>query len=160
MRFTLIKDLKQDSLMKPILSGLLIFTLLYLVSDIVVKYFSFGIFPDAINLTLFGDEEQFLDPLTKSSFLEFWHMEIFFIMMILLTLSAVFIRLASDDIHKIVIINLVMLLSIISLISILLAFFISKSFVEIYAVSFLSWHILAMYMALYSLWALYNEKSI
>ena len=160
MRFTLIKDLKQDGLMKPILSGLLIFTLLYLVSDIFVKYSSFGIFSDAINLTLFGNEDEFIDPLTTASFLEFWHMEIFFIMMILLTLSAVFIRLSHKSKKQILVTNIAMLSSIISLLALLTTFYTSANFIELYVLCFFVWHLLALYMTLYSFWMLHNDKSI
>ena len=160
MRFTLLKDLKKDKSMRPILSGLLIFTFFYLLSDIVVKYFNFGIFPQEISLTLFGDEEQFLDPLTSSGFLEFWHVEIFFIMMILLTLSAVFVRLTKHNTFKVIVLNIVMLSALFSLIALLVAFFISPVFVFAYSFLFLSWHIVALYMIVYSLWKLYNDASI
>ena len=157
MRFTLIKDLKQDSMMKPILSGLLIFTLLYLISDIFVKSYSFGIFENAIQVTMFGDEEEFLDPLSTSAFLEFWHMEIFFIMMILLTLSAVFIRLSGAKDFNIIIVNALMISALISLVALVLSFFINTAFVKLYVLSFFVWHICAVYMSMYSLVKLYYD---
>lgn len=160
MRFTLIKDIKQDKMMSPILSGLLIFTILYLISDILVKYYGFGIFPSDVYLTLFGNEEEFIDPITKSSFLEIWHMEIFFIMMILLSLSAVFIRLCKSNFINILILNIVLLSSIISIISLVLSFFISDSFILSYVFCFFIWHIGALYMAIYSLWNLYHDTSL
>ena len=157
MRFTLIKDLKQDSMMKPILSGLIIFTLLYLISDIFVKSSSFGIFEEMIKTTLFGNEAEFLDPITTSAFLEFWHMEIFFIMMILLTLSAVFIRLSGAKGFNIIIVNAVMISALISLVALLLSFFLNAAFVQLYILSFFSWHVCAIYMSLYSLVRLYYD---
>lgn len=157
MKFTLIKDLKEDTTMKPILTGLLLFILLYLLSDVVVKHLNFGIFADDLHLTLFGDEEQYIDPLSTASFLEFWHIEIFFIMMLLLTLSAVYIRLAKDSSSKLITLNIVMLSAITSLVSIIFAYFFSKSFVNVYMISFLLWHITAIYMVFYSLWKLYRD---
>ncbi|MDB2562441.1 hypothetical protein N9X61_02435 [Sulfurimonas sp.] len=160
MKFTLIKNLNQDKSMRPILTGLLIFTLLYILSDVLVKYMNFGIFPDAITLTLFGNEEEYLDPLSKASFLEFWHVEIFFIMMILFTLSAVFIRLSKHNSFRHISLNTLMLSAIFSLVALLFAYFISKTFVIIYSVLFFTWHITAVYMILYSLWKLYRDTSI
>ena len=160
MKFTLIKKLSQDKSMRPILSALLLFTLLYILSDILVKYVNFGIFPDAINVTLFGDEEQYIDPLSTSAFLEFWHMEIFFIMMILLTLSAVFVRVSKDDTSKIILLSALMICALFSLISLVLAFFLAKTFVLIYVILFFIWHAIAVYMILYSLGKLYYDKSI
>lgn len=155
MKFTLIKDLKQDSLMKPILSGLLIFTLLYLIADIIVKNATIGIFITDITYSLFGNEEEFLDPMLQSTFLEFWHIEIFFIMMILLSLSAVFIRLSTMNIKNLVILNTTLLSAIVSLISIVLSYFVWDSFLAVYMISFFLWHILSFYMALISLWNLH-----
>ncbi|WP_324170616.1 hypothetical protein [Sulfurimonas sp.] len=143
--------------MSLILKGFLSFILLFLISDILVKYFSFGITPDAIYITLFGNEEEFIDPITKSYFLEFWHTEIFFIMMNLLTLSAIFIRLSNKS--KIAMTNILMISAIISLISLPMSFFISSDFVYIYLLTFFIWHLSAIYMILYSFWKL-NDKSI
>lgn len=160
MRFTLIKDLRKDPSMRPILAGLLSFTLIYIISDMLVKYFNFGLLPEAISVTLFGDEEQYIDPLTKASFLELWHMEIFFIMMILFTLSAVFVRLAKHEIFKLLVLNILMISALLSLVSLLFAFFISKSFVLIYSGLFFTWHIIGIYMIIYSFWKLYSDSSI
>lgn len=157
MRFTLIKDLKQDSMMRPILTGLILFTLLYLVSDIFVKSYTFGIFEESIKTTLFGNEEEYLYPITTSSFLEFWHMEIFFIMMILLTLSAVFIRLSQAKGFNIIIVNAVMISALVSLVALVLSFFLNAAFVQLYVMSFFLWHICAVYMSLYSLIKLYYD---
>lgn len=157
MRFTLIKDLKQDRMMRPILTGLIVFTLLYLISDIFVKSLSFGIHEESIRTTLFGNEDEFLDPITRSAFLEFWHMEIFFIMMILLTLSAVFIRLSGAKGFHIIIVNAVMISALISLVALLLSFFVNATFIELYVLSFFLWHICAIYMSLYSLIKLYYD---
>lgn len=160
MKFTLLKSLKQDSMMKPILSGLLIFTILYLISGILVKHSSFGLFELAIQTTLLGNEEEFLDPMSTASFLEFWHMEIFFIMMILLSLSAVFIRLCKNSRLNIVLLNLALLSALTSLISLVLSFYLSSSFIIFYVVSFFTWHLIALYMSVFSLWNLHYDSSI
>ena len=136
MKFTLIKDLKQDSIMKPILSALVLFTLLYLVSDFFVKQSSFGLFPDAIYTTLLGNEEEFIDSINKASFLEFWHAEVFFIMMIVFTLSTVYIRLSKASKFAILLVNLMMLSAITSLITLALAYFYSSLFIYIYSITF------------------------
>ncbi len=156
MKFTIIKDLNQDSMMKPILSSLLFFTLLYLLSDFFVKYSSFGLFPHAVYSTLFGSEEEFLDPISKASFLEFWHVEIFFIMMILFTLSTIFIRVSNASRRAIIVVNLMMISAIASLISLPLAYFFSSSFINIYVATFFIWHILALFSVLYSLKRLHH----
>lgn len=157
MKFTLIKNLQKDSAMSLILKGFLIFILLYLISNILVMNSSFGISVDSINSTLFGNEDEYVDPITESAFLEFWHTEIFFIMMILFTLNAVFIRVAKRS--RIILTNVLMISAITSLISLALAYYVSDFFINIYVYTFFIWHIMAAYISLYSFWKL-NASSV
>lgn len=157
MKFTLVNNLQKDSAMSLVLKGFLIFILLYLSADILVMKSSFGISAQTINTTLFGNEEAYIDAISESSFLEFWHTQIFFIMMILLTLSAVFIRVAKRS--RMILTNILMISAVTSLISLPLAFYMSNFFVNIYVVTFFIWHIMAVYMIFYSFWKL-NAKSV
>lgn len=157
MKFTVIKNLQKDSAMSLILKGFLFFILLYVVSDIFVMKSSFGISADAVSSTLFGSEEAYIDPINEASFLEFWHTQIFFIMMILLTLSAVFIRVAKRS--RNILTNILMISALISLISLPLAFYTSKFFIDIYVISYFLWHLVAIYIIFYSFWKL-NARSV
>ncbi|MCK4974839.1 MAG: hypothetical protein KAR81_06265 [Sulfurimonas sp.] len=143
--------------MSLILKGFLVFILLYLVSDILVMNSSFGISVETINTTLFGNEEEYIDPINEASFLEFWHTQIFFIMMILLTLNAIFIRVAKRS--RVIITNILMISAITSLISLPLAFYMSNFFINIYVITYFIWHLMAIYMIFYSFWKL-NAKSV
>lgn len=145
MRFTLIKDMRQDKFMRPVLSFLLFFIIIYLISDIIVKYSSFGIFPDQISNTLYGNEEQFLDAISPSIFLEFWHVEIFFSMMILFTLSTIYLRVSQASKSAVLFVNIMMLAAISSLLSLVLAYYFSDSFVIFYALCYLLWHFVALF---------------
>ncbi|WP_229855076.1 hypothetical protein [Candidatus Sulfurimonas marisnigri] len=157
MKFTLINNIEKDSAMSLILKGFLIFIFLYLIADVLVMKSSFGISIETINTTLFGNEETYADPLTESAFLEFWHTQIFFIMMVLLTLNAIFIRVAKRS--RVILTNMLMISAISSLISLALAFYMSNIFVNIYLFTFSTWHAVAVYMIFYSFWKL-NAKSI
>ncbi|OIP56115.1 MAG: hypothetical protein AUK54_02760 [Helicobacteraceae bacterium CG2_30_36_10] len=151
MKFTLVKDLRKDRVMKPILSGFLVFTLLYLLSDIFVKQSTFGIFPHAIETSLFGNEEEFLDGLSQASFLELWHVEIFFIMMIAFTTSTVYIRLSGASKTALLAVNIMLLTALLSLVTLALAYYLSPHFIYIYVSSFFIWHIVAFFCTLISL---------
>ncbi|MFA5232937.1 MAG: hypothetical protein WC390_00935 [Sulfurimonas sp.] len=157
MKFTVIKNLQKDSAMSLILKGFLFFILLYIVSDIFVMKESFGISAEALHSTLFGNEEAYIDPINEASFLEFWHTQIFFIMMILLTLSAVFIRVAKRS--RNILTNILMISAIASLVSLPLAYYTSKFFINIYVISYFLWHLVAIYMIFYSFWKL-NARSV
>lgn len=160
MRFTLIKDIKQDVGMKSVLSGLLIFTILYIIVDYFVKQSGFGVSPESVALTLFGNPDEFLDPMSPSSFLEFAHIEIFFIMMILLTLSAVYIRMSNKRIHSILIVNIATLGALVSLVALGGAYYFHEGFVGVYVVGSFVWRSLAFYMSVYSLWRLHFATSL
>jgi hypothetical protein len=118
---------------------------------------SFGISAEALHSTLFGNEEAYIDPINEASFLEFWHTQIFFIMMILLTLSAVFIRVAKRS--RNILTNILMISAIASLVSLPLAYYTSKFFINIYVISYFLWHLVAIYMIFYSFWKL-NARSV
>lgn len=156
MKFTLIKDLRQDRMMRPILSGLLFFTILYLLTDILVKYNSIGISPDSVKSTFFGNEEEFLEAMSQASFLEFWHTDIFFIMMVVFTLSVIYIRLTKASKTAIIFVNIMMVSAILSLISIALSYFFSSNFINIYLGTFFIWHLVALFSSFHSLKRLYS----
>jgi len=155
VQFTIVKNLKKDTAMSSILKGLLISILLYLIADFFVKYLTIGLSIDALNLSLFGDEEEFIDAMTSAIFLEFWHVEIFFIMMILLTLSAIYIRLANSIKNYKVALNIVMISALLSLTSLPISYYLSSSFTIVYVVGYFTWHLGAIYMSGRSLWELY-----
>jgi len=157
VKFTLVKNIQKDSAMSLILKGFLVFILLYLISDILVMNSSFGITVDTITTTLFGNEDEYIDPINEASFLEFWHTQIFFVMMILLTLNAIFIRVANRS--RVINTNILMISAITSLISIVLAYYVSNFFVYVYMWSYFIWHGMAIYMIVYSFWKL-RAKSV
>lgn len=157
MKFTLIKNIKKDSAMSTILKGFLVFILIYLIVDILVMKSGFGITFDSVYTTLFGNEDEYIDPINEAGFLEFWHTQIFFMMMILLTLNSIFIRVANRS--RSINTNILMISAITSLISVVLAYYMYDIFVYLYVISFYIWHAMATYMIVYSFWKL-NAKSV
>ncbi len=140
--------------MKSLLNGLLIFILLYLPLDLFVKSHTIGITTGAIQTTLFGNADEFLDPMNKSVFLEFVHMQIFFLMMLVLTLSAVYIRLLHHKTNTILSMNLFVFFALLTPITLAATYFYSDQFTTIYLASFFTWHAIALLMTLRSLWEL------
>jgi len=72
--------------MRPLLGGLLLFILLFLTADIMLKDDHIGLTPTHLTQTLFGNEEEYIEPVTEHFLLELIHSDIFFIMMTLLNL--------------------------------------------------------------------------
>ncbi len=156
MRFTLVKDLRTDALMRPLIGGLLLFTLLFLLFDVWHKIDQIGLLPTDVITFLYGNEEEFIEPITQSSLLEIIHMDTFFAMMILLTLSAVYARLSDSTSRKMIMINLSMIGAIFGIISLPLAYFLHPLFIYLWLLCFWVWHMIAFGMCIESLWKLYR----
>jgi len=155
MKFTVIKDVKHDPLMRPLLGGLLLFILLFLSADIFLKDDHIGLTPSHLAQTLFGNEEEFIEPASEQFLLELMHSDIFFMMMTLLTLSAVYARLCQNARLRLININLTMVSALLSIVLFPLAYYLSAHFILPWIIAFYLWHILALMMTLASLFYLF-----
>ncbi len=158
MRFTLVKELRTDPLMRPLLNGVLIFIVAFLFVDIFLKYERTGIDVATISNTLYGNEEEFADPISEQFFLELLHAEIFFIMMTLLTLSAIYARLAPIKRRMLIVINVISLAAISEVVMFVLAYYVGSLFIYIWIVSFWTWHIGAIFVSTLSLFYLNFQR--
>lgn len=154
MKFTLIKDIKKDPLMRPLLQGFLLFCLLYLPSEIAVKYFTLGLDSHAVASTLYGNEELYIDPMSEASFLELWHVDIFFAMMLLFTLATLFIRLTNAARASVMLTKWLFICAFAALCFMPLAFYGDALFVHAYVAAFWLWHLIALWMVLRSFYEL------
>jgi len=141
--------------MRPILGGLLLFILLFLSADILLKNDHIGLTQTTLSQTLFGNEEEYIEPVTEHFLLELMHSDIFFMMMTLLTLSAVYARLCQNKAIRIVNINATMISALLTVLFLPLAYYLSAHFILPYIIAFYSWHILALFMTIASLYYLY-----
>lgn len=155
MKFTLLKDVKGDTLMRPLLGGLLLFILLFLSTDIVLKNDHIGLTQSQLSQTLFGNEEEYIEPVTEHFLLELMHSDIFFIMMTLLTLSAVYARLCQNRRLRVININVTMIAALLSIVLLPSAYYLSSLFIMPWLISFFTWHFLAIGMTLASLFYLF-----
>jgi len=141
--------------MRPLLGGLLLFLILFLSADVLLKNDHIGLTPSHLSQTLFGNEEEYIEPITEHFLLELMHSDIFFMMMTLLTLSAVYARLCQNSTIRIVNINAVMISALLTILLLPLAYYVSTLFILPYIIAFYSWHILALFMAIASLYYLF-----
>ena len=141
--------------MRPLLGGLLLFLILFLSADVLLKNDHIGLTPSHLSQTLFGNEEEYIEPITEHFLLELMHSDIFFMMMTLLTLSAVYARLCQNSTIRIVNINAVMISALLTVLLLPLAYYVSALFILPYIIAFYSWHILALFMAIASLYYLF-----
>ncbi len=153
MKFTLVKDLKNDPLMRPLLSGLLLFTMLFIISDIGQKKHDIGLHVSSASATFYGNEAAFIDPISLEVVLQTVHTDLFFMMMILLTLGAVYGRLVPNTRKSRFMMHLLNASALGSLGVFIACYY--TPLVVLWVVLMWSWHIAALVMsleAIYRLW--------
>ncbi|MBD3800035.1 MAG: hypothetical protein IE886_01035 [Campylobacterales bacterium] len=151
MRFTLVKDLRSDALMRPLLNGLLLFTGSFLVADAFLKRDHIGLDRERLSNTLYGNEAEFIDPVSEHFVLELLHSDIFFMMMTLLTLSAIYARLCPLKRIAAVVINLAMVAALADVVLFVLAYYRGDAYLLPWLGAFWTWHGAALFMAFASL---------
>jgi len=159
MKFTLNNDLRHNRLMRTLLGGLMLFALLYLALDLVFKAEHIGTGYAQIAAYLFGDAEAFLDPVSRVALLEMLHVDIFIAMMLLLSLGAVYARVAGSARLRALLIHTTMVAALAALAAPLLAHVSplwgfgtdANPFVWVWFGAFLLWHATAAWISLASL---------
>lgn len=156
MRFTLVKDLRKDALMRPLITGLLLFLSLFFISDLYQKKMDIGLDTSSVEATLYGDEAEFIDPISTEALLEIIHGDIFFMMMSLLSLSAVFGRVAPKRRSSGLAVHALNLFAFSSLLFLVTSTFFPMIPVIFWLVTMWGWHLLAIMMSLFSFYRLYR----
>ncbi|MEA1920195.1 MAG: hypothetical protein U9N52_10170 [Campylobacterota bacterium] len=147
-------DHQANRLMNTLLTGLLLFILLFLSADLLLKAQHYGYTLSQVESTLYGNEELFIDPLPLLSLLQGIHADIFFAMMILLSIGAVYGRVGRSKRLRIILINLTMFSALIALLAPFLALYLHKVWIFFWIFSSLLWHVLAIAISFVSLWRL------
>ena len=93
MKFLVSNDFKKTPLLRYLMLFVTIFIMLFLVSDIVLHHLQIGLNIEKLTSTIYGNEENFEEPILLGSLLLQVHIDLFFTMLILLTLLAIYIRL-------------------------------------------------------------------
>lgn len=158
MKFTLTKNIRKDTLLKPLLSGLLLFTLLFVIIDYLNSSALLGNSYTTLYSTLHGNEEEFIEPLLPSTLLESVHMNTFFLMMISITLCAVAGRLITNSFYSQIIVHVIMLSALLELSALLGAYYLSAVFIVFYLIGFYVWHLTTLCLTFICLRLLYKQS--
>lgn len=150
MRFTLLKDLRKDPLMRPLMGGMLLFLALFLLFDLLNARAMPGWDVEAVSTTLFGNEENFIDPIEPEVFWEMLHTQTFVTMMALITLAALFGRLCENEKAAVILVNVAMLSALFTLLALIAVFYLGSGWIIPYLTAFWLWHIASALMLLVS----------
>ena len=151
MRFTLIKDLSKHTQMRALLLGMLLFISLFLIVDVLIKDELIGLNVAQVSTTLYGDEEEFIEAINESVLLSMIHSDLFFMMMSLTLLSAIYTRLVGGSKLTNRLISTLFLGALMSLAFLLFAFYFKSFFVQLYLGAFYIWHGVALLFAFVSI---------
>ena len=148
MKFLVTKDLAHSQLLAYLMAAVLVAILLYLGLDVVLHGYVIGSDLTAIQTTLFGNMETFEEPILIDSLLLQVHIDLFMTIFVLLILSSIYIRLHDKTTRMKWVLHALFITGLLAPLSLLFAYFWSETFVMVWVVTFLLWHLLAFVVAL------------
>ena len=148
MKFLVTKDLAHSTLLSYLMSSVVFAILLYLGFDMVLHAYVIGLDIHSVSVTLFGDVENFVEPILTDSLLLQVHIDLFMTLFAILILSSIYIRLYSDKVITKWIVHLLFIMGMLAPAALILAYFVSALFTAFWLLSFVLWHVLASIVAL------------
>ncbi len=148
MKFLVTKDLAHSTLLSYLMGSVVFAIFLYLGFDAVLHAYVIGLDMASASVTLFGDVENFVEPILIDSLLLQVHIDLFMTLFALLILSSIYIRLYSDKVMTKWVVHLLFIMGMLAPMTLLLAYFVSPSFTAMWLISFVLWHVLASIVAI------------
>lgn len=143
MKFLVTKDLEHSTLLTYLMSAVVFAILLYLGFDAVLHAYVIGSDIQSISLTLFGDAENFVEPVLIDALLLQVHIDLFMTLFAMLILSSIYIRLYSSKAMSKWIVHLLFVFGMMAPITLLFAYFVGALFVPVWLTAFVLWHVMA-----------------
>jgi len=147
MKFLVTKDSAHSALLSYLMAGVVSAILLYLGFDTLLHFYVIGLDLHSVSVTLFGDAENFIEPVLIDSLLLQVHIDLFMTLFALLILSAIYIRLFSTGTMTKWLVHFLFIMGILAPVALLLAYYVSALFTVVWLISFAFWHILASIVA-------------
>lgn len=148
MKFLVTKDMGHSTLLTYLMGSVVVAILLYVGLDTVLHAYVIGLDMHSISVTLFGDAENFVEPILIDSLLLQVHIDLFMTLFAILILSSIYIRLYAEKVMTKWVVHLLFIMGMLAPAALLLAYFVSASFAAIWLISFVLWHLLACIVSL------------
>ena len=148
MKFLVTKDLAHSTLLSYLMGSVVFVILLYLGLDTVLHAYVIGLDMHSVSVTLFGDAENFVEPVLVDSLLLQVHIDLFMTLFAILMLSSIYIRLYSSKVMTKWIVHFLFILGMLAPVTLILAYFVSALFTAVWLISFVLWHVLASVVAM------------
>lgn len=151
MKFLVSKDINPSPLLQSLMASVSVALMLYLLLDIFLHAYLFGFDIASVNATIFGDEENFIEPILLETLLLQVHIDLFMSLIAVMVISSIYIRYHNLKKHTKLLLHLLLFSSLLTPILLLISFFTCSSVLYIWIFSFALWHVLAFIMALLNL---------
>ena len=148
MKFLVTKDLGHSKLLAYLIGAVVFSIGLYLILDIVLHYYVIGSDLASIKSTLFGNLDNFEEPILIDSLLLQVHIDLFMTIFALLILSSIYIRLYDKTSLMKWVLHSLFILGFLAPLFLLLSYFYLEIFVYLWIVSFLLWHIIGFVISI------------
>lgn len=148
MKFVITKELEHSKLLNTLMTGVSVALFFYFIFDLFLHMFLIGSSLSAIHNTLYGNMEEFIEPILLDTLLLQVHIDLFMSLMSLMILTTIYIRLFAEEKRTQGMVHLLFIVGLLSPLMLMAAYFGSKFFVYVWIVTFLLGHLLAMFFAL------------
>jgi uncharacterized membrane protein HdeD (DUF308 family) len=148
MKFLISKDLEYSRLLNTLMVGVNMGLVFYLMLDILLHGYLLGIDLNQIAQTLYGNPEEFIEPILLDTLLLHVHIDLFMSLFTVMIIASIYIRLFDRETRTRWLVHLVFLLNLVAPVLLLVAYFTSVASVYLWGVSFLMGHIFTMSLAI------------
>ena len=148
MKFLVTKDLAHSTLLGNLMAGVSIALFFYLGLDVVLHAYVIGSDLTAITNTLYGNVEEFIEPILIDTLLLQVHIDLFMSLFSIMIIASIYIRIYSDKKVTKWLVHILFILGLLAPVFLLVAYFTSIGFVYVWLASFILGHLLGMAMSL------------
>lgn len=148
MKFVITKELEHSQLLNTLMIGVSIALFFYYIFDLFLHMFLIGGTLSTINNTLYGNMEEFIEPILLDTLLLQVHIDLFMSLMSLMILTTIYIRLFAEEQWTKTMIHLLFIVGLLAPLMLMAAYFSYKWIVYFWIITFLLGHLLALFFAL------------
>jgi len=145
MKFLVSKDIHSNPNFSLLLGLYSLMMLFYFIGDLFYFANFFGSTVNEVLFTLKGNPDEFIEPLSLLSLLEYFHISLFLAILAMFTTMAIILRIRLSRIHKRAIITLSMFSLLLSFLSLAGAYFFSDFLAYGFAFFTVIWHMMGLY---------------
>jgi len=147
MKFLVTKDLAHSSLLGKLMAGVCMALFFYLGLDVILHAYVLGEDVKSIQTTLYGNTEEFIEPILFDTLLLQVHSDLFMMLFTILIIASIYIRLYSTKVMTKWLVHGLFVFGLLAPLCLLVAYANAEVFVYIWLATFVPGHLLGMGMA-------------